>query len=1031
MKLVHYRSVLALLLGVICATTSASAQEEGGTVSGRVLEDGTQRPLAGVNIVIEGTQRGTITDADGAFVLNGVPAGEHELAASLIGYGSQTLAVTVVANETANAEFSLQATAVQLDALVAVGYGTQRRRDLTGAVASVSGDDVLLRAAPTSAVSNALQGKAPGVQVVTNSGIPGAGASVRIRGSNSITANSEPLYVIDGVPAAQGTGSQDPTLNPLNSINPNDIESIQILKDASATAIYGARGANGVVLITTDRGTRGQNQFTLETSYGQQTITRELKPLTAQQYMELVNEAFVNAGRAERYTTDQISSAQSFNYVDMMIRDGAPQQNHTLTFSGGDDRTRYLISGNYMRQDGVLVNSKFERYGGRLNLDRVFSDRFRVGNNLSVTYSEQGLNRTDNGGIGSSSLGILGAMSFDPSLAPRNEDGEWNMRAVLGEQIENPLANSLQIENPRSVWRVLTNVYGEFDVAPELTLRAVLGGNFAFERNAEFRPSSSPAGVNDDGWARIIRNQTRELTSENTATYRREVGPGSLEVLAGVSIQTSDWEESSSGSRNFLSDEFRWDNLGAGAEQFDVWSNAVEWTLISNIGRINYNLYDRYLFTVTGRRDGSSRFGANNKWAFFPSGAFAWRVSEEPFLQDDTFFSDLKLRLSYGLTGNQAVDEYQSLSRLSTVHVGIGENAERVTLAPSGAAPNPDLQWETTRQFNAGVDVGVLDNRVTLSVDAYHSVTDDLLLSVPLPRISGFSSQLRNIGSVRNRGLEVALSTVNVQGERFGWRSTLNLAANRNEVTDLGDVTSIDPGTSRFGWHIGNQSSHIVQVGEPLGSFYGYKVDGLFQQGDECYLTNAALCAPGEYRVQDTDGDGLIDTSDRVILGSAEPDFYGGLTNNLNYGPLSLDVVVNFSLGNDVANVGRAWTEGSTGFLNESERVLDRWTPDNTNTDIPRANNARQRLLYSPYIEDGSYLRLQSFTLGYNVPAELIPGTSSVRLYLTGQNVFTITDYSGWDPEVNSLGGDTRFGGLDVGAFPRARTWNVGLNVTF
>lgn len=1031
MKLVRYRSLSALLLGFVCTTTSVSAQEEGGTVSGRVLEEETQRPLAGANIVIEGTQRGTITNAEGAFVLEGVPAGEHQLVASLIGYGTQTVAVTVMANETASADFSLSAAAVQLDALVAVGYGSQRRRDVTGSVASVSGDDVLLRAAPTSAVSNALQGKAPGVQVVTNSGVPGAGASVRVRGSNSITANSEPLYVIDGVPAAQGTSSQDPTFNPLNSINPNDIESVQILKDASATAIYGARGANGVILVTTNRGTRGQNQFTLETSYGQQTITKRIDPLSAQQYMDLVNEAYANAGRGVRYTPEQINAAESFNYVDMMVRDGAPQQNHTLTFSGGDDRTRYLISGNYMRQDGILVNSLFERYGGRLNLDRIMSDRFRMGTNLSVTYSEQGLNRTEDGGIGSSSLGILGAMSFDPSLAPRNDEGDWNMRAVLGEQLENPLANALEIRNPRSVWRVLTNVYGEFDVTPELSLRAVVGGNFAFERNAEFRPSTSPAGVNDNGWARIIRDQTRELTSENTATYRRQVGPGMLEVLGGISIQTSEWEESSSGSRNFPSDAFRWDNLGAGGVQFDVWSNAVDWTLISNIGRINYNLYDRYLFTVTGRRDGSSRFGANNKWAFFPSGAFAWRVSEEPFMQDNTLFSDLKLRLSYGLTGNQAVNEYQSLSRLSTVYVGIGPSAEEVTLAPAGAAPNPDLRWETTRQFNAGVDVGLLDNRLTLSLDAYHSVTDDLLLDVPLPRMSGFSSQLRNIGSVENRGIEVALSTVNVQNEKFSWRSTLNLAANRNEVTDLGEVNSIDPGTSRFGWHIGNQSSHIVQVGEPLGSFYGYRVDGLFQQGDECYLDNDDLCAPGEYRVQDTDGNGLIDANDRVILGDAEPDFYGGLTNNLTYGPLSLDVFVNFSVGNEIANVGRAWTEGSTGFLNESERVLDRWTPENTDATIPRANNARPRLLYSPYIEDGTYLRLSSFTLGYNIPAELIPGTSSARIYLTGQNVFTVTDYSGWDPEVNSLGGDTRFGGLDVGAFPRARTWNVGLNVSF
>jgi TonB-dependent starch-binding outer membrane protein SusC len=1031
MRLVRRLTILPALAGILLWAAQASAQAQTGTITGRVVDGSTQRPLAAASVVIEGTQRGIVTRADGAFLLPNVPAGTHRLRASQVGYGNQVVEVTVAAGQSATAQFALQPQAVQLDELVAVGYGTQRRRDVTGAVAVVSGEDLTVRAAPTSAVSNALQGKAPGVQVVTNSGIPGAGASVRIRGSNSITANSEPLYVIDGIPAAQGTGSQDPTFNPLNSIDPNSIESIQILKDASATAIYGARGANGVVLITTNRGRVGENQFTLESSYGQQSITRRINPLSAQDFMTLVNEAYVNAGRDIRYTQQQINSAQSYNYVDMMIRDGAPQQAHSLTFSGGDERTRFLVSGNYVEQEGILVNSHFQRYGARFNLDRHMSDRFRLGNSLSLTHAEQGLNRTDNGGIGASANGILGAMNFDPSLAPRNENGQWNMRAVLGEQLENPLANSLEIQNPRRVSRALANVYGELDVTPALRLRSTLGGNFAFERTPEFRPRTSPAGVNDNGWARIYSSQTRELTSENTATYRRDLGPGSIDVLGGFSIQTSQWEDQASAARGFPNDGFRWNNLGAGATRTELGSNASDWTLISNIGRVNYNLYDRYLFTVTGRRDGSSRFGANNKWAFFPSAAFAWRLSEEAFLKDQTLFDDLKLRLSYGATGNQAVNEYQSLARLGTVHVGIGRNAEAVTLAPAGSAPNPDLRWETTRSFNAGLDAAIMQGRVTMSLDAYQSRTSDLLLFVPLPRMSGFTNQLQNIGSVENRGVEFTLSTVNVQGANFGWRSTLNLAANRNKVVDLGEVTEIDPGTSRFGWFLGNQSSHIVRVGHSLGSFYGYKVDGLFQQGDNCYLTNTALCAPGEYRVQDTNGDGRIDANDRVILGTAEPKFYGGVNNGFNYGPLSLDAFVNFSYGNKVANLGRVFTEMSTGFLNENERVLNRWTPTNTNTDIPRANNARQRLLYSPFIEDGSFLRLQSLTLGYQVPQGLVPGTSSARLFLTGQNLLTLSGYSGFDPEVNSLGGDARFAGLDVGAFPRARIWNVGVNVTF
>jgi TonB-dependent starch-binding outer membrane protein SusC len=583
MRLVRRLTILPALAGILLWAAQASAQAQTGTITGRVVDGSTQRPLAAASVVIEGTQRGIVTRADGAFLLPNVPAGTHRLRASQVGYGNQVVEVTVAAGQSATAQFALQPQAVQLDELVAVGYGTQRRRggggggggvggeglkvrrDVTGAVAVVSGEDLTVRAAPTSAVSNALQGKAPGVQVVTNSGIPGAGASVRIRGSNSITANSEPLYVIDGIPAAQGTGSQDPTFNPLNSIDPNSIESIQILKDASATAIYGARGANGVVLITTNRGRVGENQFTLESSYGQQSITRRINPLSAQDFMTLVNEAYVNAGRDIRYTQQQINSAQSYNYVDMMIRDGAPQQAHSLTFSGGDERTRFLVSGNYMEQEGVLVNSHFQRYGARFNLDRHMSDRFRLGNSLSLTHAEQGLNRTDNGGIGASANGILGAMNFDPSLAPRNENGQWNMRAVLGEQLENPLANSLEIQNPRRVSRALANVYGELDVTPALRLRSTLGGNFAFERTPEFRPRTSPAGVNDNGWARIYSSQTRELTSENTATYRRDLGPGSIDVLGGFSIQTSQWEDQASAARGFPNDGFRWNNLGAGA----------------------------------------------------------------------------------------------------------------------------------------------------------------------------------------------------------------------------------------------------------------------------------------------------------------------------------------------------------------------------------------------------------------------------------------------------------------------------------
>src|SRR5690606_5044410 len=432
------RWIRGVTVGLLLALPGTAWSQTSGQVSGTVTTDA-GRPVAGASVAVVGTGAGTLAGSDGRFILQQVPAGQQTIRASMLGYREASETVTVAQGQTAEVTLQLAAQAVELEGIVAIGYGTISQRNLTGAVASVTGEDVLTEAAPVTALSNALQGKAPGVQVVTNSGIPGAGASVRVRGSNSISANSEPLYVIDGIPV-QGSSSDDPTYNPLNEINPNDIESIQILKDASSTAIYGARGANGVVLVTTRRGEAGGDRITVETSYGTQQLSKRINPLTGPQYMELVNEAYTNIGRDPRYTADDIARAESHNYVDLMTRD-APQQNHSITLTGGDARTRYLISGNYLNQDGILVNTGFERYGMRFNLDREVSNRFRAGLSTSISRVGQSLNRSETGGIGASARGVLAAINFDPTLAPRDANGNWNKRAILGEQLENPLAN--------------------------------------------------------------------------------------------------------------------------------------------------------------------------------------------------------------------------------------------------------------------------------------------------------------------------------------------------------------------------------------------------------------------------------------------------------------------------------------------------------------------------------------------------------------------------------------------------------------
>jgi TonB-linked SusC/RagA family outer membrane protein len=1020
-----------VVLVVALSPLQTGQAQETGTIAGAVTVTETGTALSGATINIPGTALEATTGTDGRYTIANVPPGTYRVRARLIGYATAVdTGVVVTAGETASAHFQLQAQAILLDAVVAIGYGAVQRRDLTGAVASASGEEVLLKAAPTGAVSNALQGKLPGVQVLVNSGIPGSGASVRVRGSASITANSEPLYVIDGMPAMQGTGSDNPTYNPLNELDPKDMESIQILKDASATAVYGSRGANGVILITTKRGQRGEDRVTLESSYGVQSISKRIPVLNAPQFMTLANEAYVAAGRDPRYTAAQIASAQSYNYPNMLLRTAA-QRDHALTLSGGDAKTRYLLSGNFLNQDGIIINSGFQRYGLRFNLDRDMSRRFRVGSNLSVARTKQSINWTENGGIGAGARGILAAMNFDPSLAPKTATGDWNLRAIMGEQLENPLANISEVTDQRNEWRMIGSLFAEFDVTPALRLRSTIGTNVHFFRDRYYAPRTVAPGASVLGSATDSSGYERELINENTVTYRRALGPGTLDVLAGGSVQTAVVDSGPfAHAEQFPLDAIQWYNLGYGATQQRVGNLYQDWALLSMFGRVNYNLRDRYLFTVTARRDGSSRFGANNKWASFPSAAFAWRVSDEPFMHDRTPFSDLKLRLSYGATGNQGVRPYQSLSLIVASGVALTPGQQFQALRPSATKGNPDLKWETTRQVNAGIDAGLFDNRVTFTLDAYRSVTKDLLLLVNLPRTSGYVNQLQNVGSVLNRGVELGVTTVNVQSPKVTWRSTLSLSANRNKVLDLGGQKSLFPGTSRYGWFIDGNETFVVQVGRPLGSIYGYRVNGLWQQGDPCTLKLTSECTPGEYKIADINADSVIDGKDRTILGSTEPTFFGGFGNNVTWGPFTLDVFFNFSYGNKVANVNNVFSELATGFMNERTEVLNRWTPQNTNTTIPRANNARPRRLYSTFVEDGSFLRLQTLTLGYQVPPRLVPGARAARLYLTGQNLFVLTRYSGFDPEANSIGGDSRFRGVDAGAYPRARVINFGVSVS-
>ena len=1025
--------IVEMALATALLAVPAFGQSPTGSIVGTVTDASNGAPVASAEIWVEGSGARTFSRADGRVVLVGVEAGQRTVQVERIGYAPFQATVTVVADGTATLDIQLSAQAINLDEIVATGYGTSSRRALTGAVSSISGDDMDTPAAPDITIAGALQGRASGVQVLSASGLPGAGVSVRVRGSNSITANSEPLYVIDGVPVAQGTSSSDPTQNPLTTINTSDIASVEVLKDASATAIYGAQGANGVVLITTRGGGDVGNQITLESSFGAQEAAKSIDVLNAAQYRELRNEAMANVGQTPQYSQDDLTSPSTTDYQGLLLRT-APQQSHTLTLSGSTDGTTYLVSGNFVDQEGIVRGTDFRRYAGRVNLERRFSDRFRAGTNLSIARIRHNLSQVENGQLAGNSRGLLAAMIYDPALPVHDEDGNYIRQATtLGEFVTNPVATVNELIDRRNETRFIGSLFGEYEIFDGFRIENRAAVNIWDAFNPYFAPSIIQQGFGTNGQAAIWQGRTTQILNHTLAKYDRSaVGPGDLQLLGGFSYQQSDYNYTSVTANDFLVDEPKWNSLQAGAQRPIVASGASDWVVLSYLARANYSLDDRYLLTVTGRYDGSSRFGENNKWAFFPSAALAWRAIDEDFMQNQSFFDDLKLRVSYGQTGNQAVEPYNSLAGMEVTENAIG-STNTIALAPGSRSPNPDLRWETTTQFNIGVDMAFFGNRIAVTADAYTAKTEDLLLLVNMPWTSGFADQLRNIGSVENRGLELSVTSVNVQRGNFSWQSTLNLAANRNEVLSIDDRDFIEVGGDRWGWAVGG-NSHLIKPGEPLGAIYGYNVQGLWQDGDICDLNRPRPtldCVPGEYRIQDVNGDGQINPDDRTIVGHADPDFYGGFSNTLTYGPFTLDALFNFSVGNDVVNASNAFLMNSSGQLNERAEVLDRWTPTNTDTDIPRANANRRTLLYSSIVEDGSFLRLQTLTLGVQVPERFLAGASSGRFYVTGQNLFTITDYSGFDPEVNSLNGSPSARGLDVGAYPRARVWNVGVTVTF
>lgn len=998
-------------------------------VTGQVINSEDGSALPGVSVAIKGTTTGAITDAEGRYRIT-VPNAESILVFSFVGF----LTAEITTGNRTTIDVRLAGDLKSLSEVVVVGYGTQKKSDLTGSVSSITAKDI--RQVPVASLDQALQGRATGVQVTQASAAPGGGVSIRIRGGNSIQASNEPLFVIDGIPIFPSNATFAPgnaggqAQNALANLNPGDIESMEVLKDASATAIYGSRGANGVVIITTKRGKSGATNVDVENYYGIQQVARQLPLLNAAEFAEIANESRVNRSQAPIFTPDQIASFQnnSTDWQSQVFRT-APIRNHQVTVSGGNDATRFALAGNYFEQQGVVLNSGFTRASLRVNLDKNVTKRLSIGNSLQISraWNNQQVTDITRGGV------VNGSLVFSPTLPVRDpQTGQFtfdNSSVPGSQQVGNPVQDALETLNRTVTNRMLGSVYAEYGILTGLRLRTSFGVDYQAGRRDFYAPSTNNRGRNAFGSALVEKKDVISPVSTVTLTYDRTFGTNQITLLAGYESQTQTVDFLQSSATNFPTNALEADNLSLGQVVGTPFSGRSLWRLDSWFGRANYTLASKYLFTATFRADGSSRFGAGNKWGYFPSAALGWRLNEEDFIKDLNIFSNLKLTASWGLTGNQEIGLYQSLAGLNTVRYPFGE-VINIGLAPD-RLPNSDLRWERTSQYNFALETGILENRVTLEAAYYYKKTQDLLLNVDLPRTTGFSTFLRNIGSVENRGLELTLNSANLTGQ-FKWNMGGNITFNRNKVLALGpgETFRLAPGTGDG--HLQITNSSILQVGQPVGVFFGLKTDGIYQTGDQIIPGSNSFgsTAPGDIRYVDSNGDGIVNNSDRTIIGNPQPDFFFGFTNNFSYKNLDLAVFFQGTHGNDVWNVNSHELYRNDGATNNSREVLNRWRPDTPSDYWPSAKN-RPFVLSDRHIEDASFLRLRNVTLGYNLPTNTLglKWLRSLRVYAQAQNLLTITNYSGFDPEVNSLGQNPVGIGIDRGSFPMARTYTFGINL--
>ncbi|QIP15227.1 TonB-dependent receptor [Spirosoma aureum] len=983
-------------------TSFVPAQAADRQIAGTVKSE-TGEGLPGVSVVVKNTTRGTTTDAQGNYKLTIPDDGRAiTLVFSFVGYLNQEISI---GNRT-NINLQLVPNDKSLDEVVVVGYGTVKKSDLTGSLSQVKSKEI--NSYPATNVLQALTGRAAGVQVLQNTGAPGAPVSVRIRGTNSIQGSNEPLYVVDGFPLS----GSNPTV-----LNNADIENMEILKDASATAIYGSRGANGVVLITTKHGKVGKTRVDLETSYSSQTLRKKLDLMNAQEYATFYNEQATNDKQKPYFTQDQINAfGQGFDWQNLVFQK-APMKTTALNISGGNEKTQFSLSGSAFNQDGIVKGSDYNRYSLRANINHAVSNKFSV--NFGGTLTRLQTGRKDSGGGSRGNSMIAGAISAPPTLTPYNDDGTYRTLAIAYPFVATDLINPLNFINEQNNQTkanvALLNASLIFKPIESITIKVSGGVENRDDRSDNYTTRNF---VNSSGAANVATNQFTSLLSENTISYNKIFNlKHTISAVAGFTYQDFLNTSLSGSGVGFLSNTPETYDLASASTPGIPSSNYSKSVLLSYLARVNYAYNSKYLATVSIRRDGSSKYSEGNKWGYFPSAALAWRVSNEEFMKDNTFISDLKVRASWGLTGSQAINAYATLNQLYSGKTVFGD-ALYNTYGPNTNLPG-NLKWEMTEQKDIGVDFGILNNRILFTADYYIKNTRDLLNNVTLPTSLGYTTTIKNIGEIQNSGVELGIDTRILTGA-FKWDVNANVSFNRNKVVRLYGGQDILGGTISV--VVINDVTNILREGRPLGQFWGFVEDGYDDKG--------------KIKYKDTDGDGSITIKDKTYIGNPNPKYIFGFNSNMSYKNFDLTLFLQGVQGNDLFNASAMGSTIDYGFgLNMPREVyLNHWSTSNPNAKYPIISNSVNARVSNRYVEDGSFVRLKNIQLAYNFPLQNwgVKWVRTVQLYASGQNLLTLTKYSWWDPEVNSKGdANSTTQGVDSYSYPVAKTITFGLRVGF